>query len=141
MRVLGTASLLLAILLAVPATAAPFSDEDIEEMVFEKICGAASREMKLSCIHRDSILIPKGTEDGVTPDSDFSLVGDDNAPIVHLYPGRLRKRWSWSRPLSRVFREGIRKGMEIRPVSLGPETHASVRDIAIGRPTRPPVAE
>lgn len=74
-----------------------------------------------------SVSVPLGTDNGVTAESDFALLGEDHAVRLVLYPVELYANRFWSQPLSVERFSVISAGMAVRPVTLSGVDHAKVR--------------
>jgi len=74
-----------------------------------------------------SVSVPLGTDNGISAESDFALLGEDNAVLLHLYPVELYADRFWSQPLPAGRFSRISVGMTVRPVSLSAVEHAMVR--------------
>lgn len=74
-----------------------------------------------------SVSAPLGTDNGVSPDSDFALLGEDHAVLLYLYPVELYANRFWSQPLSAERFSAVATGMALRPAVLSPVDHARIR--------------
>lgn len=74
-----------------------------------------------------SVSVPLGTDDGISAESDFALLGEDNSVLLHLYPVELYADRFWSQPLSPDRFSEISIGMAVRPAVLSAVGHARIR--------------
>lgn len=72
-----------------------------------------------------AVSVPVGSDNGVTPASDFLAVADDVA--VAIYPNEIFEKRFWSQPLSREAYDRIRTGMPVRRVTLDNAAHVRIR--------------
>jgi len=72
------------------------------------------------------ISVPIGTDNGVTLESDFEVVGEDNTTVL-IYPQEIYGGRFWSQPLSPRDYGRIRPGMTVWPSALSGEQRARVR--------------
>jgi len=72
-----------------------------------------------------TVSVPLGSDNGVTPASDFQAVADGLA--VAIYPNEIFEKRFWSQPLSQDAYDRIRSGMPVRRVSLDNAAHVRIR--------------
>lgn len=72
-----------------------------------------------------TVSVPLGSDNGVTPASDFQVAADGLA--VAIYPDEIFEKRFWSQPLSRDAYDRIRPGMPVRRVSLDNAAHVRIR--------------
>lgn len=72
-----------------------------------------------------AVSVPAGSDNGVTPASDFQAVADGVA--VAIYPDEIFEKRFWSQPLSREAYDGVRTGTPVRHVTLDNAAHIRIR--------------
>jgi len=72
-----------------------------------------------------TVSVPVGSDNGVTPASDFQAAADGLA--VAIYPNEIFEKRFWSQPLSQEAYDRIRTGMPVRRVILDNAAHIRVR--------------
>jgi hypothetical protein len=73
-----------------------------------------------------AVSVPLGTDNGVTRESDFSVLLPGGA-AVHLYPFELYRNMFWSQPLPAGTFSRIAEGNPVVPARLGKEDHEELR--------------
>ena len=74
-----------------------------------------------------SVSVPLGTDNGVTAESDFAVLGKDNTVLLHIYPFELYTNRFWSQPLAASVFSRVFNGMEVREAELAESAHMRVR--------------
>ncbi len=72
-----------------------------------------------------AVSVPVGSDNGVTPASDFQATADGLA--VAIYPNEIFEKRFWSQPLSQEAYDRIRTGTPVRRVTLDKAAHVNVR--------------
>jgi len=73
-----------------------------------------------------AVSVPLGTDNGVTKESDFSVLLPGGA-TVHLYPFELYRNMFWSQPLPAGTFSRIAEGSPVFPATLGKGDHEELR--------------
>ncbi len=72
-----------------------------------------------------AVSVPVGSDNGVTPASDFQAAAD-GVPVA-IYPGEIYEKRFWSQPLSQDAYDRLRTGTPVRRVTLDKAAHVRVR--------------
>ena len=90
---------------------------------------AVAVEIAVDLKHDDSfqVSVSQGTDDGVTAQSDFEVLGLGGAPVAVIYPLDLYDNLFWSQPLAPEAYAKIEIGMTVRPVVLSESARKQVR--------------
>lgn len=72
-----------------------------------------------------AVSVPVGTDNGVTPASDFQA--DVDGRPVAIYPAEIFERRFWSQPLSQEAYDRVRTGTPVRRVTLDNAAHVKAR--------------
>ena len=74
-----------------------------------------------------AVMVSQGSQDGISRESDFDVLGKDGKVLTHIYPFELYPRHFWSQPLGRKLFNSLGEGLTVRPVSLDDKTHWELR--------------
>lgn len=74
-----------------------------------------------------SVSVRLGTDNGVTAESDFAVLGEDNTVLLHVFPFELYTNRFWSQPLAASMFSRISTGMAVRGAELSDSAHMRIR--------------